>query len=134
MIFQYHVIKLSCHFMSSRTISTEENCSSPTPKLTLTQTPTLTEGQFSSGGNCLVVPNPKTNVNFDANPNPNREIIFLEGQLFGYRFYGWEALMVSHHPANFGGHRHCGSGDMFLVAKEENSRCSRFNSPLLFNF
>ena len=43
--------------------------------------------------------------------------------------------MVSHHPAKFGGHRHCGSGDiMFLFAEEENSRCSRFNPPLLFNF
>ena len=42
---------------------------------------------------------------------------------------------LSHDPAKFGGHRHCGSGDiMFLVAKEENSRCSRFNPPLLFNF
>ena len=41
--------------------------------------------------------------------------------------------MVSHHPAKFGDHRHCGSGDMFLVAEEENSRCSRFNLPLLFN-
>ena len=41
--------------------------------------------------------------------------------------------MVSHHPAKFGDHRHCGSGDiMFLVAEEENSRCSRFNPPLLF--
>ena len=28
--------------------------------------------------------------------------------------------MVSHHPAKFGGHRHCGSGDiMFLVAEEK---------------
>ena len=43
--------------------------------------------------------------------------------------------MVRHHPAKFGGHRHCGSGDiMLLVAEEENSRCSRFNPPLLFNF
>ena len=41
--------------------------------------------------------------------------------------------MVSHHPAKFGGHRHCGSGDMiFLVAEEENSKCSCFNLPLLF--
>ena len=31
--------------------------------------------------------------------------------------------MVSHHSATSTGHRHCGSGDMFLVAKEENSRC-----------
>ena len=42
--------------------------------------------------------------------------------------------MVSHHSAKFGDHRHCGSEDiMFLVAEEENSRCSRFNPPLLFN-
>ena len=41
--------------------------------------------------------------------------------------------MVSHHLAKFGDNRHCGSGDMFLVAEEENSRCSRFNPPLLFN-
>ena len=49
-------------------------------------------------------------------------------------FYLRERLMVSHHPAMFGGHRYCGSGDMFVVAKEENSRCSRFNLPLLFIF
>ena len=42
--------------------------------------------------------------------------------------------MVSHHFAKFGGHRRSGSVDiMFLVAKEENSKCSRFNPPLLFN-
>ena len=41
--------------------------------------------------------------------------------------------MVSIHPAKFGGHRHCGSGDIiFLIAEEEDSRCSRFNPPLLF--
>ena len=40
--------------------------------------------------------------------------------------------MVSHHPVEFGGHRHFGNGDMFLVRKEENSRYSRFNPPLLF--
>ena len=41
--------------------------------------------------------------------------------------------MVSYHPAKFGGHSHCGSGDMFSVAEEENSRCPpRFNPPLLF--
>ena len=38
--------------------------------------------------------------------------------------------MVRHHPAKFGGHKHCGggdcdSGDMFFVANEENSRCCR---------
>ena len=43
--------------------------------------------------------------------------------------------MVSHHHAKFGDHRHCGSGNiLFLVAKEENNRCSRCNPPLLFNF
>ena len=42
--------------------------------------------------------------------------------------------MVSHHPAKFGDHRHCGSGDItFLLAEEESSRCSRYNLPLLFN-
>ena len=41
--------------------------------------------------------------------------------------------MVSHHPAKFGDRRHCCSGDMFLVAEEENSRYSRFSLPLLFN-
>ena len=41
--------------------------------------------------------------------------------------------MVTHHPAKFSDQRHCGSGDiMFLVAEEENSRCCRFNPPLLF--
>ena len=40
--------------------------------------------------------------------------------------------MVSHHAAKFGGHRHCGSGDMFLVVEGEDSSCSRLNPPLLF--
>ena len=41
--------------------------------------------------------------------------------------------MVSHHPAKFDGHRHCGSGDlMFLVVEEQDSTCLRFNPPLLF--
>ena len=41
--------------------------------------------------------------------------------------------MISHHPAKFGDHKQCGSGDiMFLVAEEENCRCSRFNPSLLF--
>ena len=26
-------------------------------------------------------------------------------------FYEWEPLMVNHHPARFGGHMYCGSGD-----------------------
>ena len=40
--------------------------------------------------------------------------------------------MVSHHLAKIGGHRLCGSEDTSLVAKEENSRHSGFNLPLLF--
>ena len=41
--------------------------------------------------------------------------------------------MVSHLPAKFGSHRYCSSGDrMFLVVEGENSRCYRFNPPLLF--
>ena len=34
------------------------------------------------------------------------------------RFYGWEPLIVSHHPAKFCGHRHCGSGDIAYVVVE----------------
>ena len=42
--------------------------------------------------------------------------------------YRWGSLMIRHHLAKFGSHRHRGSGDiMFLVAKGENLRCSRFN-------
>ena len=49
--------------------------------------------------------------------------------------YGWQPVKVSYRPAKFGGHRHCGSGNiMFLVAEDETSRCSRFIPPLLFNF
>ena len=33
--------------------------------------------------------------------------------------------MVSHHPATFGGHRHCGSGVTFLVVEKQDSTCSR---------
>ena len=40
--------------------------------------------------------------------------------------------MIGHHPAKFGGHRHGGNGDMFLLAEEEKSRCSCFNPPLPF--
>ena len=29
---------------------------------------------------------------------------------------GWEFLIVCHHPSTFGGQRHCGSGDMFLIS------------------
>ena len=70
----------------------------PIPKLTLTQTLTLTRGQFSSGAIVWLPLNPKTNPNLDRNPNPNREAIFLgEGtilrilNLMGY----WKRNIVS---------------------------------------
>ena len=38
--------------------------------------------------------------------------------------------MASHHPVNFGDHRHCGSWDvMFLVDEEKDSTCSCLNPP-----
>ena len=55
----------------SSTIASEENCP-PTPKLTLTQTLTLTGGLFSSGEIVWLLPNPTANPNLDPNPNPNR--------------------------------------------------------------
>ena len=43
--------------------------------------------------------------------------------------------MVNHHPAKFGTHRHCGSGDIILlVVEEQDSACSRLNPLLLFIF
>ena len=67
----------------SRAIASEENCP-PTPKLTLSQTLTLTEGQFSLGAIVWFPPNPKINPDLDPNPKPNRRLIFLGGQLSGY--------------------------------------------------
>ena len=40
--------------------------------------------------------------------------------------------MVSHQPAKFGGQRHRGSAEMFLVVGERNSTCFRLNPSLLF--
>ena len=40
--------------------------------------------------------------------------------------------MVSHQPAKFGGHRHCGIEDTFLVVAEQDSTCPCLNPPLLF--
>ena len=36
--------------------------------------------------------------------------------------------MVSHHPTKFADHRHCGSGDKFLVVAEEDS--SKFTATI----
>ena len=41
--------------------------------------------------------------------------------------------MASHHPTNFSDSRHCGSGDMFLMVKGQNSTFSHLNPPLLFS-
>ena len=54
----------------SRTSAPEENCPL-TPKLTETQTLTLTRGQFFSGAVVWLPRNPKTNPNLDQNPNSN---------------------------------------------------------------
>ena len=56
--------------------------SPPIPKLTLTQTLTLTRVQFSSGAIIwLPPPNPKTNPNLDQNPNPNWGAVLLGGAI-----------------------------------------------------
>ena len=65
-------------YTSSRTITPKENCP-PTPKLTLSQTLTLTGGQFSLGAIVWLPPNPKTNPDLDSNPNSNRGAIYLGG-------------------------------------------------------
>ena len=41
--------------------------------------------------------------------------------------------MVSHHPAKFDDHMHCGSGGMFLVVEGQDFTWSRFYPPLLFS-
>ena len=41
--------------------------------------------------------------------------------------------MVNHRPATFDDHKHCGSGDIiYLVADEEDARCSSYNPSSLF--
>ena len=67
----------------SRAIAPKENCTS-TPKLTLSQTLTLIGVHFSSGAIVLLPANPKTNPDLDPNVNPNRGVIFLDGQWSGY--------------------------------------------------
>ena len=45
---------------------------------------------------------------------------FTHGQACMW-FYGLEPYMVSHHPAKFGGYRHCVCGDMFLIVQRQDS-------------
>ena len=65
-------------YNGSRTIAPEEN-SFQTPKLTLSQTLTLTGGQLSSGAIVWFLHNPKTNPQLDPNPNPNQGAISSGG-------------------------------------------------------
>ena len=66
-------------------IAPEEKCP-PTPKLTLSQTLTLTRGQFFLGTIVWLPPNPKTTPDLHQNSNFNWEGgTFLGGQLSGYR-------------------------------------------------
>ena len=45
---------------------------------------------------------------------------FTHGQACMW-LYGLEPYMVSHHPAKFGGYRHCVCGDMFLIVQGQDS-------------
>ena len=62
----------------------------PSPKVTLSQTLTLTGGWWGRGGFFSVAivwlsPNHKNNPALEPNPNPNQGIIFLGWQLSGYQ-------------------------------------------------
>ena len=43
------------------------------------------------------------------------EIAEPRDQIFNW-LYGYEPLKVCHHPTTFGGHRHCGGGDVIALA------------------
>ena len=62
--------------------------------------------------------------------NPSRYVKMWLWRCFW--LYGWEPLMASPHLAKFGGHRDCGSRDMFLVVEEQDSICS-FNSTIIIS-
>ena len=48
--------------------------------------------------------------------------------------FGWELLLVSHYPAEFGGHMLFGSGDIiFLVAEEHDSICMLISNIIIFS-
>ena len=42
--------------------------------------------------------------------------------------------MVSRHHAKFGGHWHCGSGDIFLMAEEQDCTCRLNLTPLSLKY
>ena len=47
-------------------------------------------------------------------------------------FYWWKPLIVSHHNATSGGHRHCQSRGMMLSVVGEDSKFPHLNPPSLF--
>ena len=101
------LIVLRSFTAGSRTIAPEENCPS-TPKLTLSQTLTLTRGQFSSWAIVWLPPNPKTNPDLDPNPSPNQGGNFPRGQLAGYLYryniwYKWSLNPTRWFGKNFEG-------------------------------
>ena len=57
-----------------------DNCP-PIPKLTLSQTLTLTGGQYSSGAISWLPSNPKIKPDLVPAPNPNRGVLFLGGEI-----------------------------------------------------
>ena len=58
-----------------------------------------------------------------------RDLAGLQDQRFMWLY----DFMVSHQPAKFGDHRHCGSGDMMPVVVEgQDSTCPWLERPLLF--
>ena len=59
----------------------------PTPKLTITETLSVTGRQFSLWSIVSLPPNPKINPNLDPKPNPKQWAILLGTRLSGYHFY-----------------------------------------------
>ena len=91
--------------LGSSTIAPEENCP-PTPKLTLTQTLTLNSGQFSSGANVWLSPNPNTSPNLDSNPNPKRGAIHFGGQLSEYHIMRIIIKLKNFHTIQFNNNKY----------------------------
>ena len=62
------------------------------------------------------------------------QVILQEHVINGpYDLMGMSPFMVNHHPAKFGAHGHCGSGDItFLMIEEQDSTCSCLKRPIVF--
>ena len=60
--------------------------------------------------------------------------VILQGHVIkGSRGRSWEPLLASHQPAKFGGQRHSGSGDMFLVVEKQVSTNSLDSTITIFS-